>query len=520
MYSQRPSILPSTSPKPFDNRSLFHAVRLVSGSLVKRAGISSRDSAYAALLSDIWGQSHFATIDVLVKKRNQALGKRARQGLEHAASKSGRVHAPLNGYKSAPQPEHDDSDEVRRRKIQKRNAARDKLVSILRRVKEDSLSANERRLTCSLASNHGKLDVDAIRKLWGIPLAVFEVSTLDSYLRQNPDIDSVCRFYDSFISRSSPDTRIFNVLYWKENHEACCRPQVSRSSIGTFRSISRHSVEQVIRVLLTKRRSPFFEKNMDIVVETVMYSINPDRFIDRFRESFLREASFCQGLQGYEYSRSFTGALENLQLGKLNRLLKDIKAVKNSDDHQHYFPPESKLLSLRAVSKYCAERDTLTDRALRGVYDRYVRRRCKTGSIEEPPAVTMSEADFVRMYWALVGSGTDPGLKYWFSILDQDGDGWVGAGDIAHFYAERKMQSEKRNGICLADVQCLWIRLCAMTGVSPKSKGLDLGSLKDLSREDREFLMCALLVRRADNGNLINVAATVSAELREGFNSL
>lgn len=399
---------------------------------------------------------------------------------------------------------------MRNQKLRKRNASRDKLVTILRAVKDDDLTLNERKLTVAIVHRPGKLDVDALRRLWAIPNVIFDVTHLPQYLHSLQNVTAIIDFYQKHIMRKSLDSRVFNILYWKENFdtEAPCMPcnPVSKK----FRTISKRIIGHVIKTLLTKRRSAFYEKNINVVIETVLYAIHPDPFIDTFREAALREAGFFRGLATYEYSRSFTASLENLHLGKLNRMIKDIRAVREIEGTNLANADPEKHLSLRAISKYCAERDTLTERALHGVCDRYVRHRgCALGNAND---VRMTVADFVRMYLALVGSGTDPGLKYWFSILDQDGDGWVGVSDVTHFYAERKIESEKRNGIVLADVQCLWIRLCAMMGIPPTGKGISLDSLRELGREEREFVMCALLVRRADDGNLTNVAATVSSD--------
>lgn len=500
MYSFRISNGSHRNPRPFDNRSLLNAVRHISGSLVKRAGISSGDSTYATLLADIWGQSQYATLDVLIRKRSQTVGKRARHSLGNEPGKEtwNKQVTQANG-----------KEDLNTAHTDKKNAARDQLVRLLRRVKIDKLATNEHRLTVMFASKGVHLDVNGMRKLWGVPQVIFETTGLDAYLAQNADINTICKFYDCYIARRSPDSRIFNILYWKENPQLHFNAKAIRYHQGTFRCVSRGIVAEVIRLLLTKRRSPFFEKNMDVVIEVVLYHMNPDGFVNKFRESAFREACFFQGVQCYEYSRSFSGVLENLQLGKLNRMLKDIRAIKSMDNMQREFPEASKLLSMEAVSKYCAERDTLTNRALRGVFCRYVKRRRLHANAPLP--LTMTETDFVRMYLALVGSGTDSALKYWFSILDQDGDGWIGPGDVAHFYAERKLESEKRNGILLADKHCVWIRFCAMGGVSPRGKGLSFCTMKELCKEDREFLMCALLVRRADNGNLIDVAGAIKA---------
>lgn len=517
MYSQPLSARPRRSRRYFGSNPLLDAVRHVSNGLVKRAGIASADSAYATLLTDIWGQSHFASIEVLIRKREETLDKRIRKGLGQAANQVGRVNT---ASPSCDVEVEEVIDDVKSLKAQKRNIARDKLVRLLRRVKEDSLAASERKLTCDLVEKTGKLDVEELRKLWGLPLVVVEVAGLNDYLWQHSDVHSVLQFYDRYMWRASPDTRIFNVLYWKENRHVLPHTNLERNNRCIFRSISKNVVAEVVRLLLTKRRCPLFEDNMNVVVETVLYGINPDRFVNQFRENSLREACFFQGLRGYEHSRSYTGALENIQLGKLNRMLKDIRAVKAIDDQHNNLCEDSNLLSLRAVSEYCTERGTLTDRALRAVYCRYVKYKTSTVVDEEFQRLAMSTAEFVRLYLALIGSATNSGLKYWFSILDQDGDGWIGAEDVAHYYAERKFESECRNGVILADVQSIWIRLCAMSGVSPNGKGLNLSSLKYLGKEDREFVMCALLIRRADTGNLVNVAATVSSEGKKDANDV
>ncbi|CDF34052.1 unnamed protein product [Chondrus crispus] len=199
-------------------------------------------------------------------------------------------------------------------------------------------------------------------------------------------------------------------------------------------------------------------------------------------------------------------------------MLKDIKAVKAIDKDTKNAVKDDNFLSLQAVTHYCCERGTLTDRAIHTIFNRYVSRTRVpvNGCTDDASVVGMSKLDFVRMFLALVGSATDKGLKYWFSVLDQDGDGWVGVADVAYFYAERKSESEKKNGILLTDVRSLWVRLCAMTGVSPKGRGISFRSMKELGKADREFVACALLIRRADDGNLTNVAATMEVQDKAG----
>lgn len=482
MYSPRRTPPPTKeSPlKRFDSQSLINAVRAISSSLVRRAAISSPDSVYANLLGDIWGQSQYATLEVLIRKRKdiEEQQKRKKRKLPSKLLRTDQIVA-----------DHTIVDH----KIGLVDNGRDKLVAILKHVSPDSLVLNEHKLTLQIIHRHTaepqNIDIDALRRLWGVPSVIFQHTRLDTHLRASNTSSkhTLAQFYQTHIMHYSPDARIFNILHWNESrHKQIVSP-----------TISKHCIGNIITMLLTKRRSPFFQRNMAVVIETVLYALHPDSFIQTFRQSNLRQASFFQGLQAYEYSRSFTGSLENLHLAKLNRMLKDIRAVRVIDGHD--MSTESDYLSLSAISKYCAQRDTLTDRALHAVHHRYV---CTSNK-------QMSIADFVRMYLGLIGCATDPGLIYWFPILDHDGDGYVGVRDLAHFYSERKAESEKRNGIVLADVKCLWIRFCAMTGVDPGGKGITLNCFKELSRGEREFVMCSLLIRRADDGNLSNIAATV-----------
>lgn len=502
---------------PFENRALLNAVRHISNNLVRQASLNISDRRYANLLSDILGQSHYATIEVLAQKRRESAQQLARKRREFPA--------PVSSVE-------DTSSFVVKKKTQKdvkqafSSKTRDKLVKMLRAARLDESSMKEHTLTLGILDRDGVRDVEALRRLWGIPKVVFEATRLDRYLNEQ-DVKLVRLFYERRIWRMSSDARIFNILYWKEScwdrkhdpYDDPCHPSKRTvyhpprkppDGAHAFRTVSKAIIADVVKALLTKRRSLFFERNMDVVIETVMYAINPDRFVERFRETALRDAGFFKGLHGYEYSRSFTGSLENLHMGKLNRMLKDIKAVRNADSSDRHSSSNTNCLSLRAIRKYCSERDLLTDRAIKRVYERYVRHRSRRGygTAED---MRFSVGDFVRMYLAWVGCWTDPGLKYWFSILDQDGDGWVGVGDVVHFYSERRFESERRNGMLLADAHCLWFRLCSMSRVSPNGPGIDLQALMDLGKEEREFVMNALLVRRADDGHLTNVEATMKA---------
>lgn len=501
-----------------DSRALLRAVHRISIDLTRRTSANLRDPRFSSLLSDIWGQSHYATIEVLAQKRRQSEENLARKRLDLAsASASDEQDATTKSTNK-----HFSSKD--RLLKQASSAQRDKLIQILRATHFDESFDRERALTIELLRNPAACDIDALRRLWDVPRIIFDVTRLGRYFAEHGR-DSVLEFFDCHIWRKSRDSRVFNILYWKESCVVKPRedqsiskyPQQKRLSHNNrqLRTVSKTLIAKVIRTLLLRRRSPFFERNMDIVVETVLFAINPDRFVERFRESTLRDAGFFKGLVTFEYSRSFTGAMENLQIGKLNRMLKDIRAIRSievSDGFHIARQQTNSGLSLRAICRYCAEQDSLTDRVLCRVYERHARdqeRRSATNT-DNPH---LSLPDFVRMYLAWVGCWTNVGLRYWFLVLDQDGDGNIGVGDIAHFYSERKVESERSNGIMLVDVRWLWIRLCAMCGAPPNSEGLDLNAFKEMSREEREFVMYALLARRADDGTLTNVAATIALQM-------
>ncbi|PXF43279.1 Serine/threonine-protein phosphatase 2A regulatory subunit B'' subunit beta [Gracilariopsis chorda] len=505
MYSQAKSF-PELHPIRFENRALLHAVSHISANLIKRAGVKSGDATYANLLSKIWGQSSVATIEILARRREEC---RIRKRKTPEFSKEDvRFKAKSGTVSLFEQTMLSDDEKERIRKLKKLNAARDKLVRILRRVKDDTLAVNERRLTVEIINRPGELNVDALRRLWGVPKVVFEVAQLYEYFKSNVEERKICDFYDKHMWSNEPDARVFNILHWKEARQRQQSGKARDRYSSCFRSISHAIIRKVVKLLLTKRRSPLFERNMDVATEVVLYALHPDGHIDSFRESALKAAGFFQGLTAYEYSRSFTGSLQNLHLAKLNRMLKDLRAVKELEAERNNHNNLADGFSLQTLLQYCSERDTLTKRALFSVIDRYVRRENESESNREN--LRVSHADFVRLYLSLTGSATDTGLKYWFSVLDQDSDGWISVGDVAYFYSERKAESEKRNGIKLSDVRCLWVRLCAMSRVSPNGKGLSLQALKELGKDEREFVMCALLIRRADDGNLTDVAATLA----------
>lgn len=125
--------------------------------------------------------------------------------------------------------------------------------------------------------------------------------------------------------------------------------------------------------------------------------------------------------------------------------------------------------------------------------------------------LAMTALDFVRLYLALVRCGTDTGVRYWFSVLDVDGDGYISCADGRHFYGERRRDGERRGGgdTVLCEVESVWTRVCGSAGGfgSPQRR-LSIGEVLGMGKSDREFLLCALLIRRVDDVQLVDVAAT------------
>lgn len=134
--------------------------------------------------------------------------------------------------------------------------------------------------------------------------------------------------------------------------------------------------------------------------------------------------------------------------------------------------------------------------------------------VEEQGMVeVLSGLDFVRLYLALVKCGTDVGVRYWFSVLDVDGDGLVSERDAHHFYGERRRDGERRQaGTVLCGLASVWTRVCG-SAASPLGE-LSLLDVLGMSKADREFLLCALLIRRIDDVQLVDVAATDRARQR------
>lgn len=141
-----------------------------------------------------------------------------------------------------------------------------------------------------------------------------------------------------------------------------------------------------------------------------------------------------------------------------------------------------------------------------------------TGSID-----AMSGLDFVRLYLALVRCGTDGGVLYWFEVLDVDGDGLISCADARHFYGERRREGERRlGGTALCEVESVWTRVCGSAGGLQGGYGdlscrLSTRDVLRMDKSDREFLLCALLIRRVDDVQLVDAAATERLRQSEAF---
>lgn len=72
---------------------------------------------------------------------------------------------------------------------------------------------------------------------------------------------------------------------------------------------------------------------------------------------------------------------------------------------------------------YCRDNQKLNNRALNGVCTAHVRDSERR----------MTKDEFISMYAAIEGVAAPTYTRYWFSVLDVDGDGVLGPSDISDF---------------------------------------------------------------------------------------
>lgn len=150
-----------------------------------------------------------------------------------------------------------------------------------------------------------------------------------------------------------------------------------------------------------------------------------------------------------------------------------------------------------SLNAFCESKGLLTPRAIATVVRLYGRHG------------RLSSAGFCRLFQALTTCGAvGSAVGYWFRVLDHDLDGVIGAGDVRHYYAHKRVLGhEAEPDVVLTCVRHVWTRLVAMAG--GRTGGLRPRDLRALTDKEREFVLCALLVRRVDDGGLVNVCATL-----------
>lgn len=150
-----------------------------------------------------------------------------------------------------------------------------------------------------------------------------------------------------------------------------------------------------------------------------------------------------------------------------------------------------------SLNAFCEAKGLLTPRAVATVVRLYGRHG------------RLSSAGFCRLFQALTTCGSvGSAVGYWFRVLDHDLDGVVGAGDVRHYYAHKRVLGHAAEpDVVLTCVRHVWTRLVAMAG--GRTGGLRPRDFRVLTDMEREFVLCALLVRRVDDGGLVNVRATL-----------
>lgn len=108
----------------------------------------------------------------------------------------------------------------------------------------------------------------------------------------------------------------------------------------------------------------------------------------------------------------------------------------------------------------------------------------------------------------------------------------LGLGDVTHFYKQKRVIGmREEGGVVLACVRDVWTRLVGMTagaassgegcggiggggvggGARRRTPGMSMRDFRLLTPKEREFILCALLVRRVDDAAIVNVRATMLA---------
>lgn len=185
-------------------------------------------------------------------------------------------------------------------------------------------------------------------------------------------------------------------------------------------------------------------------------------------------------------------------------------------------PLEEDSISAGALHAFCASKSLLTPRAIAAVVRAYGHSATRR----------LSVTAFARLFLALTDCGDQGAVGFWFPIVDHDGDGVLGLGDVTHFYKQKRVIGmREEGGVVLACVRDVWTRLVGMTagaassgegcggiggggvggGARRRTSGMSMRDFRLLTPKEREFILCALLVRRVDDAAIVNVRATMLA---------
>lgn len=312
-----------------------------------------------------------------------------------------------------------------------------------------------------------------LARLWGVPLAAL--------LRNkcaNAGPGALLRFYKKRL-RDVRDADARLALLLGDDGGAVWRRDLARLTRD---------------VLAGTHSASLYSRHHDLATELVAAAAGTHAHLPALSRRGLGRARLAHALAEHERCGALDGCLGVLAPNKLALLLGDLASARGDGSAalQRSCGARS-LITRQRLNAYCAQRELLTERAVEGVFATHV------------AGVCMSDGEFARLFVALVECSSDAAVRYWFWVLDVDGDGELGAADVADFYRARKQESESRNGVALAAPDVLWLRLRDM------ARGrLTLPRLLGLGTKQREFALCALLVRRADDGHLVNLQRSLA----------
>jgi len=331
-----------------------------------------------------------------------------------------------------------------------------------RQVKGDEDEQSDTLAILQRAPAIGRADPGALAPLarrWGIPLAALMRSPV---AKRGPA--ALLRFYQRSLRGQSSDMRVCLLL------------------CGVSDMMPREVLSKLAVDVLNVSNS-LYMNNSQIVGEIILASTGCHARSPAIPCKLLVACGLSSALATHERTGALEDCLTSLKPQSVKMLLADIRSASAVN---------SPYITLSKLTMYCCERNLLTNRALSGVFQAHVAN----------PDLGMTHAEFAALFVALVECGKPSAMRYWFWVLDTDGDGVLGLEDIADFYRFRKQASEERNGVILAGIQSFWSRISDMVGWD---KQITINSLLGLTVKQREFILCALLVRRPDEGHLVNL---------------